>query len=165
MAKRKLKNSGRPKAFLGIGETAAILTAAGINAATQLTAAGMNAAAQAKAAKQQADATVSSANTQADAVRRQTERTQEYQQNSQDFIREQNEENRQIQKDIQMQLQMMQGQQNVNDRLEAARLTVKKGGKTKKRNIQQILLRGGNCPTALLIIQTKLNYIRLLPPR
>lgn len=145
MANRRLKNAGRKKAVFG-AEAAAILAAAGINAATQMAAAGINSAATKQAAKDQAAAVNASARQQAQAIKDQTARSKEYQEMSQEFISEQNAENRELQKDIQMQLQMLTGQQNVNDRLEASKIKVKAGGKTKKLGYPQSLLRGGNMP-------------------
>lgn len=132
MAYRLRSINPRKKAPFGT-EEAAILGAAAINVAGSLTAAGINSAATQKAAKDQATATTASAQKQAEALRQQSERAREYQQQSQDFIKEQNAENREIQKDIQMQLQMLTGQQNVNDRLEASKIKVKNGGSKNKK--------------------------------
>lgn len=132
MANRRLKNAGRKKAPFG-SETAAILAAAGINAATQMAAAGINSAATKQAAKDQAAAVNASARQQAQAIKDQTARSKEYQEMSQEFISEQNAENRELQKDIQMQLQMLTGAQNVNDRLEASKIKVRNGGHTRRR--------------------------------
>ena len=132
MGNRRLKNAGRKKAFFG-AEAAAILAAAGINAATQMAAAGINSAATKQAAKDQAAAVNASARQQAQAIKDQTARSKEYQEMSQEFISEQNAENRELQKDIQMQLQMLTGAQNVNDRLEASKIKVRNGGHTRRR--------------------------------
>ena len=151
MNKRRLRNNGsRPKAFLGIGESAAILAAAGINAATQIAAAGINSAATRDSAQRQAQAAIQSSQRQAEALKEQSEKSKELQTESQEFIKDENAENRELQKDIQMQLQMLTGQQNVNDRLEASKIKVKAGGSTKRRlrnaGNPQSLLRGGNMP-------------------
>ncbi len=147
MSKRRLRNAGyRPKAFLGIGESAAILAAAGINVAGTMAASALNASATKKAAQDQANAAIRSAQEQSQAIKDQTEKSREYQLQSQEFIKQQNDENRDLQKDIQMQLQMLTGQQNVNDRLEASKIRVKNGGKLKRLGNQQSLLRGGNMP-------------------
>lgn len=132
MITRKLKNGGRRKARFGSQE-AAILAAAGINAATQMVAAGINSSATKQAAKDQAAAINNQATKQAQAIKDQTQKSKEYQQESQEFIKEQNAENRALQKDIQMQLQMLTGQQNVNDRLEASKIKVKNGGQTRHK--------------------------------
>ena len=132
MAIRKLKNGGRRKALFG-SEEAAILAAAGINVAGTMAASAIGASATKKAAQDQAKATIQSAQRQAQAIKDQSVRSKEFQQESQEFINEQNAENRELQKDIQLQLQMLTGQQNVNDRLEASKIQVKNGGSTKRK--------------------------------
>ena len=136
---RKKAKCGRRKAAFG-SETAAIITAAGINAAATTTAAAVGASATKDAANRQAQATTAAAQRQAQAIKTQTENSKEYQLEAQNFVKEQNAESRELQKDIQMQLQMLTGQQNVNDRLEASKLVVKNGGRTKPR----YSLRGNN---------------------
>lgn len=132
MAIRKLKNCGRRKAIFGTGE-AAILAAAGINVAGTMAASAIGANATKKAAQDQANATIQSAQKQTQAIKDQSAKSKELQQESQDFVKEQNAENRELQKDIQLQLQMLTGQQNVNDRLEASKIQVKNGGSTKRK--------------------------------
>ena len=144
MVTRKLKNGGRKKALFGLGTEEAILAAAGINVAGSLTAAGLGAAATKSAAQDQAKATIENARRQAQAIKEQNEASKEMQESSQEFIKEQNEQNRDLQKDIQLQLQMLAGNQNVNDRLEASKIQVRNGGSTKRR------LRTGGYPTSLL---------------
>ena len=136
---RKKAKCGRRKAVFGSQE-AAILTAAGINAAASAAAAAIGANATKDAANRQAQATTAAAQRQAQAIKTQTESSKEYQLQAQNFIKDQNTESRELQKDIQMQLQMLTGQQNVNDRLEASKLVVKNGGRTKPR----YSLRGNN---------------------
>ena len=136
---RKKAKCGRKKAPFGTQE-AAILTAAGINAAAATAAAAVGASATKDAANRQAQATTAAAQRQAQAIKTQTENSKEYQLEAQNFIKDQNTESRELQKDIQMQLQMLTGQQNVNDRLEASKLVVKNGGMTKPR----YSLRGNN---------------------
>ena len=136
---RKKAKCGRRKAPFG-SETAAILAAAGINAAASASAAIVGANATKDAANKQAQSTITAAQKNAQAIKDQTNKSREYQMESQDFIKEQNAENRELQKDIQMQLQMLAGQQNVNDRFEAGKLVVKNGGRTKPR----YSLRGNN---------------------
>ena len=136
---RKKAKCGRKKAPFGTQE-AAILTAAGINAAASAAAAAIGANATKDAANRQAQATTAAAQRQAQAIKTQTESSKEYQLQAQNFVKEQNAESRELQKDIQMQLQMLTGQQNVNDRLEASKLVVKNGGMTKPR----YSLRGNN---------------------
>lgn len=132
MAIRKLKNGGRRKALFG-SEEAAILAAAGINVAGTMAASAIGASATKKAAQDQAKATIQSAQRQAQAIKDQSARSKELQEQSQEFVKEQNAENRELQKDIQLQLQMLTGQQNVNDRLEAGKIQVKNGGSTKRK--------------------------------
>ena len=132
MAIRKLKNCGRRKAPFG-SDSAAILAAAGINVAGTMAASAIGANATKKAAQDQANATIQSAQKQAQAIKDQNATSKELQQESQDFVKEQNAENRELQKDIQLQLQMLTGQQNVNDRLEASKIQVKNGGSTKRK--------------------------------
>ena len=129
---RKKAKCGRRKAVFGSQE-AAIITAAGINAAAAAGAAAVGASATKDAANRQAQATTAAAQKQAQAIKTQTENSKEYQLQAQNFVKEQNAESRELQKDIQMQLQMLTGQQNVNDRLEASKLVVKNGGRTKPR--------------------------------
>lgn len=146
MNKRRLRNRGdRPKAIFGSQE-AAILTAAGINVAGTMAASAINASATKKAAQDQAKATIQAAQRQAQAIKDQTDKSREYQEQAQEFTKEQNAENRELQRDVQMQLQMLTGQQNVNDRLEASKIRVKAGGKTRKLGLPTSLLRGGNMP-------------------
>lgn len=129
MVRRKLKTiNSRPKALFGSQE-AAILGAAAMNVAGQLTAAGISSKAAKDAARQQAQATVSAATKQANALKEQTTRSKELQERSIEFTKEQNAENRELQKDIQLNLQMLTGQQNMNDRLEASKIQVRNGGR------------------------------------
>ena len=136
---RKKAKCGRKKAEFG-SETAAILAAAGINSAATAAAAVVGSNATKEAARNQASATIASAQKQAQAIKEQNLKSKELQQESQAFIKDQNAENRELQKDIQMQLAMLTGQQNVNNRLEASKLVVKNGGRTKPR----YSLRGNN---------------------
>lgn len=136
---RKKAKCGRKKAAFG-ADSAAILAAAGINAAATTAASVLSANATKDAARNQADASIASAQKQAQAIKDQTAKSREYQIQSQEFMKEQNAESRELQKDIQMQLQMLTGQQNVNDRLEASKIAVRNGGMTKPR----YSLRGNN---------------------
>ena len=136
---RKKAKCGRKKAAFGSQE-AAILASAGINAAATAAAAAVSASATRDAANRQATVSIASAQKQAQAIKDQTLKAREYQIQSQEFMKEQNAESRELQKDIQMQLQMLTGQQNVNDRLEASKIAVRNGGMTKPR----YSLRGNN---------------------
>lgn len=135
----------RQKAFFG-SEEAATLAAAGIGAAASLAAAGISAAAQNKAAKDQAKATEKAAQLQSDALARQNENANKAQEKYIEFSKQQNEKARQIQTDYQMQLQMLTGQQNENERLEAAKIQVRNGGRKRKCTLgtSQSFLRGRN---------------------
>ena len=146
MNKQSIRKGGRRKAPFGSQE-AAILAAAGINASTQLIAAARNASATKDAATKNAQATVEAATKNANALKEQNEKSKELQQQSQDFVKAQNEENRDLQKDIQMNLQILTGQQNETDRLEASKIVVRNGGKTTNKSASsRFLLRGSNMP-------------------
>lgn len=128
----KLKNGGksRPKAFLGIDGA--------INAAATLAAAGMTTAATIKAANQQAKAVESSARTQAEAVKAQTANNTDLQRESMNFQRQINQENRQQQQDIQTSLQLLAGQQNMDNRFKATQQVAKYGGRPKRKKLSKI---------------------------
>lgn len=150
MTRYKLRNAGRRHKALFGSEEAAILAAAGINVAGTLSSAAIGAKATKDAAKQQATATINAATKQAESIKEQANRAKELQQESQEFTKEQNAENRELQKDIQMNLQMLTGQQNVNDRLEASKIQVRNGGNIRRKLKEQIpntLLRGSNSRT------------------
>ena len=150
MTRYKLKNAGRRHKALFGSEEAAILASAGINVAGTLSAAAIGAKATKDAAKQQATATINAATKQAESIKEQANKAKELQQESQEFTKEQNAENRELQKDIQMNLQMLTGQQNVNDRLEASKIQVRNGGSMRRKLKEQspnTLLRGSNSQT------------------
>lgn len=129
MDRRKLRNGGkcRRKAFLG--------SDGAITAAATLAAAGMQVAATAAAAKSQAKAMVENAKTQAQSIKDQTTNSNNLQKEQLAFTRSQNQENRQQQQDIQTTLQLMAGQENMNDRMERNKMQVRLGGKPKHRSI------------------------------
>lgn len=157
MVRYKLKTiNSRPKALFGSQE-AAILGAAAINVAGQMTAAGINSKAAKDAARQQAQATVNAATKQANAIKEQTTKSKELQERSIEFTKEQNTENRELQKDIQLNLQMLTGQQNMNDRLEAAKIQVRNGGRMSMKSTNgqdDALLRGSYNPTNMPFVVT-----------
>lgn len=128
----KLKNGckSRPKAIFGIDGT--------INAAATLAAASMTTAATLKAANQQSKAVESSAKTQAEAIKAQTANNTDLQKESINFQRQINQENRQQQQDIQTTLQLMAGQQNMNDRLKATQQVAKYGGRPKRKKLSKM---------------------------
>lgn len=128
----KLKNGGksRPKALFGVDGA--------ITAAATLAAAGMTTAATLKAADQQSKAVESSARTQAEAIKAQTANNTDLQKESINFQRQINQENRQQQQDIQTTLQLMAGQQNMNDRLKATQEVAKYGGRPKRKKLSKM---------------------------
>lgn len=128
----KLKNGckSRPKALFGVDGA--------INAAATLAAASMTTAATIKAANQQAKAVESSARTQADAIKAQTDNNTSLQKETMSFQRQINQENRQQQKDIQTTLQLMSGQQNMNDRLKSTQEVAKYGGRPKRKKLSKM---------------------------
>lgn len=118
----------RQKAFLGES-----IAAAGIGAAATLAAAGISANASIKAGKQQADAAKDAAKRQAEALRQQNENANTLQQQSIEFTRQQNELNRELQKDAQMNIQLAMGQRTTEEARNQARIQVKKGGSTRRK--------------------------------
>lgn len=142
MEKRILAKCGRKKAKCGRKKAAfgSEMAAAGVMAGATLAAAKIGADSAKEAANNQASATIASAQKQAQAIKDQTVKAREYQIQSQEFMKEQNAESRDIQRDVQMQLQMLTGQKNVNNRLEDSKIAVRNGGMTKPR----YSLRGNN---------------------
>ena len=131
MERRKLKCGGKTRRKALFGADGAVMAAA------TLAAAGMTTAATAAAAKSQAKAVAESAKTQAQSIKDQTANNNNLQRESISFTRQQNQENRQQQQDIQTTLQMLAGQENMNDRMERNKMQVKFGGKPKRRSISQ----------------------------
>ena len=125
MNRDKLKCGGkRHKALFGDGA---------IMAAATLAAAGMTTAATAAAASKQAKSIVESAKTQADSIKEQSENNTNLQKEQLEFTRAQNKENRQQQQDIQTTLQLLAGQQNMNDRLDQTKKELKFGGSKRQK--------------------------------
>ena len=137
MKRIKLKNGGKPrrKAFLGADGA--------ISGAATLAAAAITAAATAEAAKTQAKAVTENAKTQAQSIKDQNANNTALQKESINFTRQQNQENRQQQQDIQTTLQLMAGQENMNDRMEANKMVVKYGGKKNKTSLKSSPFYGG----------------------
>lgn len=137
MNRIKLKCGGkrRHKAFFGADGA--------IMAAATLAAAGITAGATAAAAKSQAKSVVESAKTQAQSIKDQTTNSNNLQKEQLAFTRSQNQENRQQQQDIQTTLQLMAGQENMNDRMERNKMQVRLGGKPKRRSITSPFYGGG----------------------
>lgn len=136
MRKKKLRNT-RPKALFGE------VAAAGITAAATLAAAGIGAAATARAAKEQSAATINNAKQQAAAIEQTNLNNNQLQQQSQQFIAQENEANRQIQRDLQMSLQLQGGQLDSEQRRMASRIQVKKGGKVSRKKLRDAFFYGG----------------------
>lgn len=125
MNRDKLKCGGkRHKALFGEGA---------IMAAATLAAAGMTTAATNAAATKQAKSIIESAKTQADSIKEQSENNTNLQKEQLEFTRAQNKENRQQQQDIQTTLQLLAGQQNMNDRLEQTKKELKFGGNKRQK--------------------------------
>lgn len=137
MSRIKLRNGGKPrhKAFLGADGS--------IMAAATLTAAAMNTAATLNSAKTQAKAMIENAKAQAKSIEEQTDNNNNLQKEQINFTRSQNQENRQQQQDIQTTLQLLAGQENMNDRMERNKMQVKLGGKLKRRSITTPFYGGG----------------------
>ena len=131
MIRYKLKCGGHPRKKALLGADGAIMAAA------TLTAAAMNTAATASAAKNQANAIENSAKTQAAAIKAQTVNNTQLQQENINFTRQQNKENRDQQQAIQTTLQMLAGQQNMNDRLDKTKVAVKYGGSKNAKAVNQ----------------------------
>ena len=125
MVRRNRLRNGRHQAQFGADGA--------IMAAATLAAAGISAAATASAAKQQAAAVQASAKSNAEAITKQNENNNNLQEKSLEFTKEQNERNRDLQKEIQMNLQLLTGQQNTNEMKEAAKIQVKCGGSMRRK--------------------------------
>lgn len=135
MNRYKLKYGGKSRKKALFGEA--------VIAGATLAAAGMNVAATISAAKSQAKAMVSNAQTQAQAMLKQNANNNNLQRENIEFTKEQNEENRRQQRDIQMTLQAMTAQQNTEDRLEANKMQVKYGGRPKRMRLKSTPSYGG----------------------
>lgn len=137
MSRIRLKDGGNPRRKALFGADGAVMAAATIAAA------GITAGATAAAAKSQAKAVVESAKTQAQSIKDQTNNSNNLQKEQLAFTRSQNQENRQQQQDIQTTLQLMAGQENMNDRMERNKMQVRLGGKPKRRSITTPFYGGG----------------------
>ena len=129
MSRIRLKCGGKPRRKAFFGADGAVMAAA------TLAAAGITSGATLAAAKSQSKAIVDSAKTQAQSIKDQTINSNNLQKEQLAFTRSQNQENRQQQQDIQTTLQLMAGQENMNDRMEKNKMQVKLGGKPKRRSI------------------------------
>lgn len=136
----------RPKAAFGIDGA--------INAAATLGAAAINAAATNKAAKEQATAIRDNAIRQSNALMQQNENANQLQEQQIAFQTQENARNRELQQNMQMQLQALAGQQNTMQHMDSSKIQVRNGGSAKRkmkelnRTMMQSLLQGvgGNLP-------------------
>ena len=135
--RNKLKCGGKSRRKASFGADGAVMAAA------TLAAAGINAAATASAAKAQSKAAIENAKTQAKVIQDQTNNNNNLQKEQLAFTRAQNQENRQQQQDIQTTLQLLAGQENMNDRMERNKMQVKYGGKTKHQSVKSPFYGGG----------------------
>lgn len=137
MRRFKLRNTkGRTKAFLGIGESAATLAAAGIQAAATAAAAAMQSKATAAAAKQQAEAIQSQAEQQAEALKLQNENDNRLQENMINIQKQFHEDEQNNFRDLQMTMQMQAGQNNQRELNERSKIQLKKGGKVNRKGLR-----------------------------
>lgn len=104
-----------------------------------MAAAGISAAAAKQAAIKQSQATITGAKQQANSLLKQNDVNTQLQNDLISFQKEENQQNREIMNNMQMTMQMQNGQLNVNDRNNAARIQVKRGGK-----VNRTFLRGVN---------------------
>lgn len=139
--KRKLRNI-RPKAIFGTQE-AATLAAAAIQAAATSSAAIVGRKATEASARTQADAMTRSAQLQSEAIEKQGEINKEMTTKSIEANKEINAQNRQLQKDIQMTIQMMAGQENMNEAKRESKIVVRNGGSANKSPLLRV---GSNQP-------------------
>ena len=137
MSRIRLKCGGKKRHKAMLGADGAVMAAA------TLAAAAINAGATAAAAKSQAKAVTESAKTQAQSIKDQTTNSNNLQKEQLAFTRSQNQENRQQQQDIQTTLQLMAGQENMNDRMEKNKMQVKFGGKPKRKSVTTPFYGGG----------------------
>ena len=140
--RRKLKNT-RPKAFLGIGETGALIA---LTAAEVAGHAGQ-AAAQYFSARSQGENMLKQAQMQADALKEQNENNRQLQTEMMQFTKEQNEETRRIMMENNMNNQLLAGNLATQERREASKTVLKNGGR-KRRKLRNAAypLQGGNIP-------------------
>lgn len=144
MNRTKLKKitPNRPKAFLGIGETAADLAIAGAIMASSVA----NTVATAKAADTQAKSVLEQGKIQTKALEEQNKNNIELANKTNDINKEEGQKNRQLQQDMNMTLQAGLGVENTNDRRESTKQMVKFGGKAKRKSIKSQPSYGGGRP-------------------
>lgn len=104
-----------------------------ISAAATIAAAAMQTAASMKAAKQQSDAIAANAATEAKALDAQNANNNKLQSDMIAAMKQENQETRNMQKDLQAAIQMQAGQESINEKNIAAKKVVKYGGGTKSK--------------------------------
>lgn len=126
------KSLKRPKAFFGADGA---ITAAAIAAQTvsQIAQAAMNRKATMQAAKEQSAAIEQQSQIQSQAMTRANANANSLQRQSQEFISQQNEANRDLQKQNMMNMQMLMGQENSANRREQSKITAKYGSNTRRK--------------------------------
>lgn len=145
MSRLRLKCGGRKRRKALFGADGAI------QAAATIAAAGIGATATALSAKKQSEAMIKNAETQAKSLESQNENNTNLQKESINFTRQQNQEARQQQQDIQMTLQMMAGQDNMMNRMNANKAAFKYGGSKRKHKLKEAIpFYGGANPFKVL---------------
>lgn len=141
MAKRRKIRNTRPKALFG--EAAAIVAQTVAQTANAL----LQANATRDAARTQADSVIQNARSQADAMQQQNENNNKLQTQMMEFTKTQNDQNRQLMKDMQMNMQLTAGAQSARDRREASKIILKRGGSARRKlRDAYSSLQGGNIP-------------------
>lgn len=144
MVKSKQSLKRRPKALFGADGTI-MAVALGlqtvndtVNTILQVNQAKQAAQEAKDSAKAQSDSIKLAAEEQAAALKAQSENNNKLQEETIAFTKAENEKAREIQKNMQMNMEMMMGKQNAADRAKASKITVKYGG-----NIRRKLKNGG----------------------
>lgn len=144
MVKSKQSIKRRPKALFGADGTI-MAVALGlqtvndtVNTILQVNQAKQAAQEAKDSAKAQSDSIKLAAEEQAAALKAQSENNNKLQEETIAFTKAENEKAREIQKNMQMNMEMMMGKQNAADRAKASKITVKYGG-----NVRRKLKNGG----------------------
>ena len=144
MVKSKQSLKHRPKALFGADGTI-MAVALGlqtvndtVNTILQVNQAKQAAQEAKDSAKAQSDSIKLAAEEQAAALKAQSENNNKLQEETIAFTKAENEKAREIQKNMQMNMEMMMGRQNAADRAKASKITVKYGG-----NVRRKLKNGG----------------------
>lgn len=130
--RRKLKNGGKRRKA-GLGADGALMAAA------TLAASAANVAATIKSADTQAKAVDESAKVQAEAIEAQDKNNTQLQKDMISFQTEQKQQDRDLMNDMNTTMQMMAGQQNMNDMLNQNRMQAKYGkGISRRRKLKSV---------------------------